>query len=267
MKHKWMVLKWIAACLLVSTVSACFHDTASVDAFDEKQKTDECVILLHGLCRSERSMLRIQRSLMAAGYAVINLDYVSTRKPVEEIAATWVTRAVADCRERGYRRIHFVTHSLGGLVVRAYLQDHRLPAGSRVVMLAPPNQGSELADTALDYFPKLYALGGGPAAAQLRTDGPLVARGLQPVQAEIGIIAGNLSFNPVFSRLLPGMDDGKVAVRRTRLPEMRDFLVLPTNHTLILWDEAVTRQILSFLATGSFLRRNTAGGRPCRFGG
>jgi triacylglycerol lipase len=268
MKYKRIVLNSVAASLLIATATfaGMYTAAAPVRGHDKNPQVDACVVLLHGLCRSERSMLKIQHRLKAAGYTVINLDYTSTQKPVEEIAATWLNRTVADCRKQGYQRIHFVTHSLGGLVVRAYLQDHRLPAGSRVVMLAPPNQGSELADTALEYFPKLYALGGGPAAAQLRTDGLLVNQGLQPVQAEIGIIAGSLSFNPVFSRLLPGMDDGKVAVQRTRLPEMKDFLVLPTNHTLILWDEAVARQILSFLETGSFSRHNTAVGRRCRFG-
>jgi alpha-beta hydrolase superfamily lysophospholipase len=224
------------------------------EEFQKKLPTQECVILVHGLCRSSRSMLKIQKHLEKTGYAVVNLDYASTQKTIEAVAETEVARIVRRCRRQGFKRIHFVTHSLGGLVVRAYLQDHQLPEGSRVVMLAPPSQGSELADTALAHFPVLYRLGG-PAAGQLSTMDEAKIRQWGPVAVELGVIAGELSFNPIFSYLLPGKDDGKVSVERARLPGMQDFIVLPTNHTLILWDNSVGRQILHFLAFGCFLRR------------
>ncbi len=243
--------KSIIVCLLILAAACPLVLPAPADAATAKAEVDACVILLHGLCRSGRSMLKIKQSLEAAGYAVINLDYASTRKSIEIIAETDVAQAVACCRRQGFGRIHFVTHSLGGLVVRAYLQEHQLPAGSRVVMLAPPNHGSELADTALAHMPGLYSLIG-PAAGELATRGRTINNRLKPVAAEIGIIAGDLSFNPVFSHLLPGRDDSKVAVESTRLPEMRDFIVMRTNHTLILWDQGVIQQILNFLAAGSF---------------
>ena len=224
---------------------------ASADQADPGTLPRACVILLHGLCRSGRSMRTTQRHLEKAGYAVINLDYDATAMPIQAIAASQVARTVNDCRDRGLAPIHFVTHSMGGLVVRAYLQDHELPAGSRVVMLAPPNQGSELADAALTHAPGLFSLGG-PAAGQLSTLSRTVQNGLKPVAAEIGIIAGSVSFNPLCSYLLPGKDDGRVSVMRARLPEMRDFIVVKTNHTLILWDKNVCGQVLYFLRTGTF---------------
>ena len=250
-----VVLKAMMVLVLVSVGPCIIGEPAIGDTSDQKPGSEACVILLHGLCRSGRSMLKIQHRLETAGYTVINLDYDSTRQSIEMAAAAKVAQAVAVCRERGFDRIHFVTHSLGGLVVRAFLQDHELPAGSRVVMLAPPNHGSELADTALDHLPALYGMGG-PAARELATGSPLVSHTLKPVPGEIGVIAGGLSFNPIFSHFLPGLDDGKVTVQSTRLTEMKDFIVLPTNHTLILWDDSTGRQILYFLAHGSFLHKS-----------
>jgi triacylglycerol lipase len=215
------------------------------------QHGQECVILLHGLCRTSRSMLKIKTRIENKGYTVFNVNYPSRQKSIEEIAATHVAEIVDTCRAKGFTRIHFVTHSLGGIVVRCYLQNHTLPAGSRVVMLAPPNQGSELIDAFLAHAPRLCVIGG-KAAQQLAVESKTLLDRLKPVSAEIGVIAGNRSWNPFFSYVLPGDDDGKVTVERSRLAEMKDFLVLPTNHTMILYDDEVACQILGFLKQGRF---------------
>jgi pimeloyl-ACP methyl ester carboxylesterase len=212
----------------------------------------ECVILLHGLCRSFLSMEFIERTLIHNGYAVLNLDYASTRKSITDIALDDTAKAVSTCKRKGYERIHFVTHSMGGIVARRYLQNHRLPEGSRLVMLAPPNQGSEVMDWAVAAFPRLSRLAG-PGASQLRTcDQSLLAQ-LSPVSAEVGIIIGNTSWNPYFSKILPGKDDGKVAVERAKLAEMTDFLIAECNHTTILFKPMIRRQVVSFLEHGRFM--------------
>lgn len=211
----------------------------------------ECVILVHGLLRSAASMALIEHRLIREGYRVINIDYASTRTAIPAVAEDKVAAAVEKAGADGCRRIHMVTHSLGAVIVRSYLQDHQLPQGSRIVMLAPPNQGSELADWAKENFPRLFELAG-PAAAELGTEGDTLTSRLKPITPEVGIIIGKDSWNPLFSRILPGRDDGAVTVERARLREMQDFLVAPCNHTSILLDHNVREQVIHFLQKGRF---------------
>ncbi len=210
-----------------------------------------CVLLVHGLARSSFSMRKIEHALREKGFAVIDIDYASTRESISEVARGVVAQTVARCERDGFERIHFVTHSMGAIVVRSYLQNGRLPRGSRIVMLAPPNGGSELADWALDKYPRLSRLAG-PNIRQLGTDeGARVSR-LAPIEPQVGILIGKKSRNPYFSRILPGSDDGRVSVEKAKLEGMKDFLVMPCNHTTILFDREVRRQVVHFLEKGWF---------------
>ena len=139
---------------------------------------------------------------------------------------------------------------MGGIVARYYLKDRQVPNLGRVVMLGPPSQGSELVDEWKDN--RLFKLVNGPAGAQLDTES--VPSRLGPVAFELGVIAGNKSIDPLFSRIIPGPDDGKVAVARTRVEGMKDFMVLPYNHTFIMRQPEVTRQVVHFLRYGVFDR-------------
>ena len=214
---------------------------------------NECVILLHGLLRSAASMSLIEYDLIQEGYDVINIDYASTRSSIPGVAEDEVAAAVALARDQGYKRIHFVSHSLGALVIRTYLQEHSLPEGSRIVMLAPPNQGSELADWVYAKFPRLSRIAG-PAAKQLGTRNRSYASNLNPINGQIGVIIGSESWNPLFSKILPGSDDGAVSVERAKLKEMRDFMVAPCNHTTIILNRQVRLQVVHFLQVGYFLK-------------
>lgn len=225
-------------------------------AISNSRLPSENVILLHGLCRAPRSMATMQRALTRAGYIVWNVDYPSRTAPIQKLADDAIGQAIAHCRENGATKIDFVTHSMGGILVRSYLARHAVPDLGRVVMLAPPNQGSEVADK-LGQF-SLFKWINGPAGNELGTDKNSVPNQLGPARFPLGIIAGDRSINWINSLLIPGPDDGKVSVRRTKLDGMSDFMVIHTTHTFIMCNREAIRQTIAFLKSGKFNRSKSS---------
>ncbi len=213
------------------------------------KNNQEFVIMLHGLGRTRRSMAKIGKELSRVGYNVINQGYPSTRQDIAALTNGFVAPAVKQCLQRNPSKIHLVSHSMGGLLIRKYLQTNELPQGSRIVMLSPPNQGSEVAEFLKQFAIYRWILG--PAAQQLGTSDILCDQ-WRPIAYELGIITGNRSSDPWFSKLIPAPNDGKVSVERAKLPEMSDFLVIPAGHTLIMRSQTTIRQILYFLQVGHF---------------
>ena len=211
---------------------------------------EECVILLHGLWRSENSMNRMEESLAAAGYHVQNIEYDSTERPISELAEEAVQEGLEKCE--GTDTVHFVTHSMGGILVRQYLEEQDIARLGRVVMLGPPNQGSEV----IDRYAELpgFEWFSGPAGMQLGTGEASLPRSLGPAHFDLGVIAGNRTLNPILSRSLPGADDGKVSVDATRVEGMEDHLEMPVTHVFMMRDKDVIEQVLHYLANGRFLR-------------
>ena len=215
----------------------------------------ECVVLLHGLARTAASMAVLDKPLTGAGFTVVNVGYPSRKHPIEKLAPMAMEHGIKECRRRDARVIHFVTHSLGGILVRYYLADHRLPELGRVVMLAPPNKGSEIANE-LGSVPGLGSLGG-PAGLQLGTGKDSIPLKLGPPWYEVGVIAGTRSINPIFSAIIPEIDDGKVSVENAKLEGMVDFVALPHTHTFIMRSSDVIRQTVHFLRNGRFDRTSS----------
>jgi pimeloyl-ACP methyl ester carboxylesterase len=197
-------------------------------------------------------MKRLERALAADGYAVLNLRYPARRQGVEDLAAH-LGRAVIQSRSAPDQRVHFVTHSLGGIVVRYYLQTRPPLNVGRVVMLGPPNGGSELVDL-MRKIP-LLRKHTGPSRGQLGTGPEGMPARLGPVNFEVGVIAGERSLNPLFSWLIPGRDDGMVSVERAMVAGMTDFLVVSRTHTFIMSTQEVIRQTRAFLRNGKFDHR------------
>jgi len=211
--------------------------------------TKTSVVLLHGLGRSHRSMRAMEHALTRRGYEVINLPYPSTRYPIQDLA-----RAVGEAVEQRCMKpnqvVHFVTHSLGGIILRAYLSGYPPLNIGRIVMLAPPNRGSELADI-LCGNPWLACLDV-PAIAQLGTCRTCIPSGLGPVYGQVGVITGDKSLNPFFSYLIPGADDGTVSVKSASVEGMKAFLVVHHSHTFIVNSPEVISQVVNFLEQGTF---------------
>lgn len=195
-------------------------------------------------------------ALEAAGYVVENVDYPSRTAKVETLAEAAVGRALGSERLRGCERVHFVTHSMGGILVRSHFARHREPRLGRVVMLAPPNQGSEVVDRLGGWG--LFGLLNGPAGRQLGTAADSLPNRLGPVGFELGVIAGDRSINWINSCMIRGADDGKVSVERTKVAGMREHRVVHALHPTIMKNREVIGLTLRFLATGSF---GTAGGQ------
>ena len=212
----------------------------------------DAVILLHGLTRTARSMNGMARALAAHGFAVVNQGYPSRHKPIEALAPLAIEQALAACRKGRPARIHFVTHSLGGILVRQYLAQSRIPELGRVVMLGPPNQGSEVVDrfSVLPGFAQLN----GPAGLQLGTGPDSIPNRLGPVDYPVGVIAGTRSVNPILSTAFAGRNDGKVSVQRARVDGMADFIEVATSHPFMMRNRTVVRQTIEFLRHGRFGR-------------
>jgi triacylglycerol lipase len=247
--EKNMLMRVLFVFLIWGTLNSCTFSKKALQEGKEKLFA-ECVILLHGMGRTKFSMFKLEEYLSRSNYRVVNFGYPSTDETIEQIARTRIPDAVAQCQDTSTKKIHFVTHSLGGVIVRQYLQTHTLPVGSRVVMLSPPNQGSEIPDHFKNSF--WYRWSTGPAGQQLTTDKDSLPNRLKLINVEVGVIAGTKSIEPWFSSVIPGKDDGKVSVKRTQLDEMKDFLAVPHTHTFIMWSSEVLRQIENFLKHGKF---------------
>jgi len=221
-------------------------------ATDPKAPT---VVLLHGLNRSSRSMRTLAKALAGEGYRVVNIDYPSDRYTIEELGRRLGQALQRCCSPAPAAGFNFVTHSLGGIVVRAYAsmiqpaKNKKFPI-ARVVMLGPPNHGSELTDKLRNN--PFYELLTGPAGQQLGTEPGSVPNRLGPVPFELGVIAGSASLNPLYSMLIPGPDDGKVAVSNARVAGLKDFIVVDASHSFLVNNATVIRQSLLFLRQGNF---------------
>lgn len=200
-------------------------------------------------------MFRLARVLGAGGRRVINLSYPSRSEPLEQLGAVWLP---ARLRAHGIgpaARFDCVTHSMGGIVLRLGLRAHPAVRTGRVVMIAPPNAGSEVADRLRGFAPFRWFTG--VNGVRLGTGADSLPRSLGPWPADagdLGIIAGNRSLNPLFSAWIGAPNDDKVSVASTRLAGSRDFIVLRRSHTWLQWSAETVAQTHAFLRTGHFRR-------------
>ncbi|MFT7186000.1 MAG: pimeloyl-ACP methyl ester carboxylesterase [Pseudohongiellaceae bacterium] len=213
-------------------------------------QANECVILLHGLARSSRSMAKLETALKRKGFITVNSNYPSTKHDIETLADEAINHALSQCPEGS--KVNFVTHSMGGILVRQFFSKQRIKNLGSVVMLGPPNKGSQVVDR-LTNLPGFKTVNG-PAGTQLGTSEMSVPNKLGAVNYEVGIIAGTRSINLILSTMLPKPNDGKVSVENTKLIGMTDHITLPVMHPFMMNNNAVISQVLHFLECGMFNR-------------
>lgn len=237
--------------LAMATLAASSPACDSAADSPNSRFNSENVILLHGLCGTSHSMAKMRRALMDAGYTVWNVGYPSRTALIPKLADDAIGKAIAECRQNGATKIDFVTHSMGGILVRSYLARHSVPDLGRVVMLAPPNQGSEVVDELGGLA--LFKWINGPAGNELGTDKNSLPNQLGPAKFPLGIIAGDRSINWISSAFfIPGPDDGRVSVKRAALAGMTDFIVIHAPHPLITRNHKAIQQTIAFLRNGKF---------------
>jgi len=212
--------------------------------------TRDGVVLLHGISRTARSFRKMQRAVEAAGFTTLNLDYASRRKPLDALAED-IRPAIEGFAGHIDGSLHFVCHSMGGLLARVYLARYRPQRLGRVVMLGTPNGGSEIADRLKNFVP--YRAFFGPAGQQLGTlrDADLSAL-LPPVDYAVGVVAGSRSIYPMAGTLLPKPHDGRVSVENTRLDGMADHVVVATTHPWLVRNGDAIARTIAFLRNGRF---------------
>ena len=254
-------LKWAAIALFFLSTQgfssqALSSQTLPPKNFPSQTKAHECVILLHGLARSDSSFSTLASNLSAHGYTTINYGYPSTDHNVGKLAQDAISDALSQCPEHNQvkSQIHFVTHSMGGILVRQYLSVNTIDNLGRVVMLGPPNKGSQVVDNLKDV--PGFKMINGPAGMQLGTGEASAPNQLGPANFELGIIAGTRSINLILSTMLPGKNDGKVSVENTKLEGMTDHISLPVTHPFMMKNKKVMSQVLHFLRFGTFQRGN-----------
>jgi pimeloyl-ACP methyl ester carboxylesterase len=210
------------------------------------------VVLLHGISRTARSFRKMQTTLEGSGFATLNLDYASRRKALDALAED-IHPAIELFADGLTGAVHFVCHSMGGLLARVYLARYRPKRLGRVVMLGTPNSGSEIADRLKNFG--AYRAFFGPAGQQLGTQRSAVDHAmLPPVDYPVGIIAGNRSIDPVAGRMLPKPHDGRVSVENTKLDGMADHIVMETTHPWLARNGPAIEQTIVFLRDGEFRR-------------
>lgn len=223
-----------------------------LSAYPDTNHADDCVILLHGLARTSKSMNKMEDALHKHGYWVVNYSYPSNKADIPSLAATHLPLAMDSC-PADYR-INFVTHSMGGILLRQYLSENDIENLGRTVMLGPPNKGSQVVD-------KMGKLPGfkwvnGEAGLQLGTGENSIPLKLGAANFDVGIIAGTRTINFILSTMLPNPDDGKVSVENTKLEGMSDHISVPASHPFLMRNKQVIQQTLYYLKHGNFKRES-----------
>ncbi len=238
---------YVMVLMLMMLLAGCSASTFQYHKSAPKS-SDECVVLVHGLRGSGKTFKPMQKQLNEQGYAVLRVDYPSTKYTIPALADSLFPTLFDKCA--AFDSLHIVAHSMGAIVVRYYLQEHPLEKLGRVVLLSPPNHGTELINR-FDWC-AWFRNFNGPGGMQLAAGESGFVESLPPPDYPVGILMSSRSINPVASLFIPGKDDGRVALQSAKLQGMRDFKLIPTNHHVIMKKTMTINAVVQFLKTGYF---------------
>jgi len=245
----WRALRSALLCFWLCFLVAC-SSLPVVSKTVVAENSKECVVLIHGLWRSGAAMNVIVRDLEHFGYLVSVADYPSTKQTIPALSAEYIVPAVDVCMQKGAETVHMVSHSMGGILARQYLQTHELPPGGKVVMLSPPNQGSKLSEFFFGNW--FYEAIVGPAGVSLTKQSEGIISSLLPVKAPVGIIAAYRGWSLWPQSWLPEPNDGTVSLASMILPEMSDFVVVNSGHAMMRYSDKTHSYIRQFIKHGRF---------------
>lgn len=218
--------------------------------FSQASWGQECVVLLHGYLRSNKCMSFLEEKLGDAGYKVQNLSYPSTKYSISTLSREHVGPRIehADCD-----KIHFVGHSMGGIVLRHYLSENKLENLGHVVLITAPNGGSELVNSIQNNEALSWVLMG-PAVHEIAVNSEFL-KSLPLPYYNVGIITASKSLNPITSLfILDGGDDGTLTIESMKLQNMTDIINLSATHTMVISHPEISTQVESFLKKGRFIK-------------
>nr|WP_321462918.1 alpha/beta fold hydrolase [uncultured Cohaesibacter sp.] len=235
--------------IAMTAVAAMQLQTSDLAASEKQGRVQERVILIHGLGRTTHSMGHLSRRLEEAGYDVVRIGYHSLGDDPETIIKD-VSQQINTCCLAYPGVTHFVGHSLGGLIIRAYLEQNHPNNLGRVVLLGSPSGGTEVVDNLRSYAWFRWL---GPTTLSLGSDLHHYPDGRQAPDYSLGIIAGHSNLISIMNDpLLPGDDDGLVSVLSTKVDGMKDFIVVHSTHAGLRTSKFVASQVVHFLQNESF---------------
>lgn len=240
--------------LVVTILLAACAQSPTVPQAVYASHQNACVVLVHGLWRSSAAMDVLEKDLATWGYQTVNIDYPSTKLTIPELSEGFLAPAVARCEKTGAETIHLVGHSMGAILIRQYLQAHRLPGNGRVVMLSPPNQGSELSEKFGDQW--WYQFIVGPAGSSLSNEEGGFLNSLNPIPEPVGIIAAYRDWSLWPATWLPEPNDGTVSTQSMKLAEMDGFVLVNSGHAMMRYHDDTQRYVRQFLEKGAFSERS-----------
>ena len=214
--------------------------------------SQQTVILLHGIIRNHFDMMLLEKRMKKEGYACINIKYPSTKHAIEDLAEQINGQLQQNENYTGADKVHFVVHSMGGLITRHILAKHRPANLGSVVMLGTPNKGSEMADylDAHKYLATPFRLIFGPSASQLRTAHKHFEDEI--IDFPLGIIASDASLNPIGKQVFGAPNDTLVSIESTKIEGMSDHIIIPCPHAMMMFDPRIINQVTAFLKDGKF---------------
>lgn len=217
----------------------------------------ETVILLHGIIRNHFDMMLLEKRMKKEGYACINIKYPSTKYSIEALAEQINAQLEQDENYTGADKVHFVVHSMGGLITRHILARHRPVNMGSVIMLGTPNKGSEMADYLAEhkYLASPFHYIFGPSASQLRTAHKHFED--EVIDFPLGIIASDASLNPIGKQVFGAPNDTLVSIESTKIEGMNDHIIIPSPHALMMFDPRIINQVVAFLKNGKFNHQDT----------